>query len=152
MRNIKLAAWFLRIGFAFVFTYASIEMYVNPLNFLKYTPGFILDVFPINAFLYSFGVAELLLAVWLLTKWKSEYSSIISVMLMIGIIVFNPEHFQVLFRNVAIAFGGLALLMLETKHEITSENNSQILALYGRDSYASCQKGSVNGSYCCSKF
>ncbi len=123
MRNINLAAWFLRVGLAFVFTYASIEIFVNPQIFLKYTPGFLFNVFPVNAFLYSFGVGELLLALWLLTKWKSTYSSIISVLLMIGIIAFNPEHFQVLFRNVAIAFGALALLMLETPRKEASKSN-----------------------------
>ncbi len=115
MSNNKLAVWFLRVGLAFVFAYASYEICINPANFLKYTPQFILQIVPENLFLYSFGVAELALAVWLLTGWKPEYASIISVMLMVGIIAFNPEYFQILFRNVAIGFGGLALLMLESK-------------------------------------
>lgn len=127
MKSIKLAAWFLRVGLAFVFTYASIEMCINPQNFLKYTPSFIFEIFPVTEFLYSFGAAELILAVWILTKWKSEYSSIISVMLMVGIILFNLEHFQVLFRNVAIAFGGLALFMLEEKREMALENKVQVI-------------------------
>lgn len=117
MSKSKLAVWFLRVGLAFVFAYASYEICVNPANFLKYTPSFILNVVPENIFLYTFGVAELVLAVWLLTGWKAEYPSIISVMLMVGIIVFNPEYFQILFRNVAIGFGALALLMLETRHK-----------------------------------
>ena len=117
MSNNKLAVWFLRVGLAFVFAYASYEICVNPANFLKYTPKFILSIVPENMFLYTFGVAELVLAAWLLTGWKPEYPSIISVMLMVGIIVFNPEYFQILFRNVAIGFGGLALLMLETRHK-----------------------------------
>src|SRR6266851_1237297 len=104
MTNSKLAVWFLRVGLAFVFAYASYEICVNPANFLKYTPEFILNIVHENAFLYTFGVAELGLAVWLLIGWKPEYASIISVMLMVSIIVFNPEHFQVLFRNVAIGF------------------------------------------------
>lgn len=117
MSNNKLAVWFLRVGLAFVFAYASYEICVNPANFLKYTPKFILSIVPENMFLYTFGVAELVLAAWLLTGWKPEYPSIISVMLTVGIIVFNPEYFQILFRNVAIGFGGLALLMLETRHK-----------------------------------
>lgn len=115
MSNTKLAVWFLRVGLAFVFAYASYEICVNPANFLKYTPKFILDVVPHNLFLYTFGIGELFLAAWILTGWKAEYASIISVLLMVGIIVFNPEYFQILFRNVAIGFGGLALLMLEAK-------------------------------------
>ena len=111
----KLAIWFLRVGLAFVFAYASAEIYMNPANFLKYTPQFVFDIIPTNAFLYTFGVAELVLAAWILTGWKAEYPAIISVMLMVGIIVSNPEYFQILFRNVAIGFGALALLMLETR-------------------------------------
>ncbi len=118
MSNNKLAVWFLRVGLAFVFAYASYEICINPANFLKYTPQFILQVVPENLFLYTFGVAELALAVWLLTGWKAEYASIISVSLMVGIIAFNPEYFQILFRNVAIGFGGLALLMLESKSKL----------------------------------
>lgn len=120
MSKSRLAIWFLRVGLAFVFAYASYEICVNPANFLKYTPNFIFKFVPQNLFLYSFGVAEIALAAWLLTGWKAEYSSLISVMLMVGIIVFNPEYFQILFRNVAIGFGGMALLMLETaaKHKL----------------------------------
>lgn len=125
MSNSKLATWFLRVGLAFVFAYASVEIYLNPQNFLKYTPSFILDIVPVNLFLYSFGVAELLLSVWLLTGWKPEYPSIISVMLIAGIVVFNMEYFQILFRNVAIAFAGLALLMLETRHKNKQTASSQ---------------------------
>lgn len=117
MNNNMIAAWFLRIGLAFVFAYASIEIYVNPQNFLKYTPTFVFDLLPPDLFLFVFGGLELLLSIWILTKWKSEYAAVISVILMLGIIVFNMEHFQILFRNVAIAFGGLALLSLEAKKD-----------------------------------
>ena len=113
MNNNKLAVWFLRVGLAFVFAYASVEIYLNPTNFLKYTPDFVLNLVPIKPFLYSFGFAELALAAWLLTGYKPAYSSLISVMLMVAIIIFNPEHFGILFRNVAIGFGGLALLIID---------------------------------------
>ncbi|MCE5294331.1 MAG: hypothetical protein LLF94_06925 [Chlamydiales bacterium] len=124
MSNRKIAIWFLRVGLAFVFAYASYEICVNPENFLKYTPSFIFNFIPEKLFLYSFGVAEVALAAWLLTGWKAYYSSIISVMLMVGIIAFNPEHFQILFRNVAIGFGGLALLMLERSVSKQLKSNS----------------------------
>lgn len=117
MNKSKLAIWFLRIGLAFVFIYASIEIYLSPDNFLKYIPRYILDIIPINLFLHSFGIAEVLLAVWLLSGWKGQYPSFLSLVVMVGIVVFNMEYFQVLFRNVAIAFGALALLLLEMKVE-----------------------------------
>ena len=111
----EIAKWFLRIGLAFVFIYASIEIYLHPSNFIKYIPASIVNMVPMDLFLHSFGVIEIALALWLLSGWKGEYPSIISVGLIIGIVVFNMEYFQVLFRNVAIGFGGLALLVLEMK-------------------------------------
>ena len=120
MRPVDLAKYFLKIGLAFVFIYASVEIYLHPDNFLKYIPPFMMDFMPIDLFLDVFGVAEVLLAIWLLSGWKVQYPSIISFLLMVGIVVMNPEYFQVLFRNVAIGFGSLALAALEMARERTS--------------------------------
>ena len=115
-----IAKWLLRIGLAFVFIYASVEIYIHPDNFLKYIPKFMLDVLPIDLFLSSFGVLEVALAVWLLTGWKGEYPSFLSLLLIVGIVVFNMQHFQILFRNVAIGFGALALTVLERANNTKS--------------------------------
>lgn len=125
MTNSSIAVWFLRVGLAFVFAYASVEIFINPTNFIKYTPQFVLNIVPLKPFLYSFSVVEIVLSVWLLTGWKPEYPSIISVVLIVGIVVFNPEYFQILFRNVAIGFAGLALLMLETRKQKQNAATSQ---------------------------
>lgn len=109
----KLATGFLRMGLAFVFAYASFEIYLNPHNFLKYTPAFLLKLLPQDVFLYSFGIMEIVLAIWILTKWKSSLSSLVSLLLLLGIILFNLEHFSILFRNVAIATSALALFILD---------------------------------------
>jgi hypothetical protein len=117
MNQNQLAKWFLRIGMAFVLVYASVEIYVNPENFLKYVPKFMTNMVPLDLFLNSFGVIEVLLAVWLLSGWKGQYPSLLSALMMAGIVVFNMEYFQILFRNVAIGFGGLALIALELANE-----------------------------------
>jgi hypothetical protein len=115
MSNTSFAKWLLRIGIAFVYVYAAVEIYLHPDNFLKYVPKVILDYVQLDLFLLVFGVLEIVLSVWLLSGWKGHYSSIISVVMIAGIVVFNPEYFQILFRNVAIGFGGLALLVLELR-------------------------------------
>src|ERR1700733_9502936 len=115
MNNNKLAMYLLRIGMAFVLLYASFEIYVHPTNFLKFVPPFIVDLVPLQPFLDFFGVAEVFLALWLLSGWKGAYPALLSVLMVIGITVCNTEYFQGLFRNVAMAFGGLALLALEAK-------------------------------------
>ena len=117
MIGYKLAKWFLRIGLAFVFVYASVEIHIHPDNFLKYIPDFVFNLIPVQLFLPVFGVAEVGLAVWLLSGWKGHYPSLLSVLMIVGITAFNMEYFQILFRNVAIGFGGLALVVLELVKE-----------------------------------
>jgi hypothetical protein len=121
MDNNRLATVLLRIGLAFVLVYASVEIYIHPENFLKYIPKLILQSVPINHFLDSFGIIEVMLAVWLLSGWKGHYPSFLCVLMMVGIVAFNMEHFNVLFRNVAIAFGGMALVFLELKKTKTPQ-------------------------------
>lgn len=113
LTNNKLAVFFLRFGLAFVLVYATIEIYNHPENFLKYVPKAIVNMVPVSLFLDLLGVSEVVLALWLLSGWKGQYASFLTVLMMVGIVVCNMEHFQILFRNVAIAFGGLSLIMLE---------------------------------------
>jgi uncharacterized membrane protein YphA (DoxX/SURF4 family) len=120
----NVATYLLRVGLSFVLLYASVEVYIHPANFLKYVPKFIFDIIPQQLFLDVFAVAEIILSVWLLSGWKGKYPALISVLLMVGIIAFNTEYFQILFRNVAIAFGGLALVALEQAREKISEKVS----------------------------
>jgi len=117
MNSERLAKYFLRIGLAFVFIYASVEIYLSPDNFLKYVPNQLLDMIPLDTFLIVFGIAEIALAVWLISGWKGHYPSFLSFLMMAGIVAFNMEYFQVLFRNVAIGFGSLALVVLELNHQ-----------------------------------
>jgi hypothetical protein len=121
MRSNQIAKYFLRAGLAFVFIYATIEIYLAPHNFIKYVPVFMMDLVPVNLFLPAFGVIELLLAFWLLSGWKGAYPSFISFCMMAGIVACNMEYFNVLFRNVAIGFGSLALVALELTKEKTSK-------------------------------
>lgn len=123
MNNDKLAKCLLRFGLAFVLVYAAFEVYNNPTNFLKYVPKIILDIVPIDLFLVGFGIIEIILAAWLLSGWKGQIPSMLSFFMMAGIIAFNMEHFHILFRNVAIGFGCLALVALETNNgEKTTES------------------------------
>ncbi len=114
------AKWLLRVGLAFVYGYASIEVYINPINFLKYIPPSVVQIVPLNIFLTLFSIFEILLTLWLLSGKKTEYAAIISAFLMLAIIIPNTEFFSVLFRNVAIGFASLALAMLDYKSHSTT--------------------------------
>lgn len=113
MKNIKIAKNLLRLGFAFVLLYATVEIYMNPENFLKYVPDFVTQIIPVNLFLFLFAIFELVLMGWLLSGWQTKYSALLFFLLMVGIIVTNLQYFNVLFRNVAIAFSALALAALD---------------------------------------
>ena len=115
MNKISAARWFLRLGLAFVFTYAAIEVYLNPDAFLKYVPDFVQSILPVNSFLPIFGAFEVFLVLWLLSPWLVRYAALVAFAMMIGIVFSNFEYFSVLFRNVAIGFAALALAVLEWK-------------------------------------
>ncbi len=113
MNQILKSSKILRWGLAFVFVYATIEIFVHPANFLKYTPSFITLLIPLKFFLIGFACFEVLLALWLISGYKTQYAALISFFLLIGIVFLNLGHFQVLFRNVAIAAASLSLYILD---------------------------------------
>lgn len=111
--NINIARWFLRFGLAFVYGYAAIEMQINPDNFLKYVPPLMQTIIPLDIFLITFGIFEILLTLWLISGKRTEYAGLISFFLMVGIMIPNVTYFNILFRNVAIALASLALTALD---------------------------------------
>ena len=114
-RNVDAARWLLRVGLAFVYGYASVEMRLNPGNFLKYVPAFVQNIVPINIFLLVFGIFEAAFALWLLSGKFTQYAGVISFILMMAIIFPNLDFLSVLFRNFAIAFASLALTVLDLR-------------------------------------
>jgi uncharacterized membrane protein YphA (DoxX/SURF4 family) len=111
--RLRLARLLLRIGLAVVFSYAALEAFTNPAAFLKYIPDFIVGFINTDIFLPIFGAAEVFLTIWLLTGYRIRYAAIMAFFLMAAIVGFNPEYFNILFRNIAIGFAALALALLE---------------------------------------
>lgn len=120
----NIAKWCLRVGLAFVYLYASVEIFIAPEKFLKYIPQFMMTAIPTEIFLPAFAVIEVVLAAWLMSGWKCEYPSLLSVLMMAGIVAFNMDYFSILFRNVAIGFGAMALVALELIREQTKSQKS----------------------------
>ena len=110
--RVRLARIFLRSGLAFVFLYAALEMSYSPENFLKYVPDVMERIIPPLYFLPAFAVSEVALAAFLFSGVKERYAAYAAFGFITGITFFNIGHFSVLFRNVAIAFGALALAAL----------------------------------------
>jgi uncharacterized membrane protein YphA (DoxX/SURF4 family) len=117
-KRLNLARLSLRIGLATVFGFAAFEALSAPDVFLTYIPDFITQLIETEKFLPIFGAAEIVLALWLLSGFKTRYAAVVSFFLMAAIVGFNTDYFNILFRNIAIGFAALALALLEEVNTI----------------------------------
>ncbi|OGE84442.1 MAG: hypothetical protein A2846_02665 [Candidatus Doudnabacteria bacterium RIFCSPHIGHO2_01_FULL_49_9] len=111
----RLISFLLRIGLASVFLYAALAAFMDPDTWANFLPKFLRDMFPdqIRYFLMAFSLYELaLVAVLLLDKFV-YWAAIFSALTMVGILVFNAQGMDVIFRDVAIMFMAAALAVLK---------------------------------------
>jgi uncharacterized membrane protein YphA (DoxX/SURF4 family) len=104
----KSADWLLRIALAFSFLYPPINAWTNPFSWSGYIAKFALAAWPWGdlSLLHTFGVAEIVLAVWLLSGWRIWIPATLMGLILVVIVATNPGQFEVLFRDLSIA--GLA--------------------------------------------
>lgn len=100
----------LRLGLAFVFAYAAISAFVTPRDWVGFLPTMMTDIVDADLLLKFFSTFELLLAAWLLSGVYVRLAGLVSALMMIGIVVTNPSVFIVSFRDIGLAFAGLALV------------------------------------------
>lgn len=103
-----LPAWLLRMGLAFVFLYAGAAMIINPLDFMGYIPT-VIGGRSATILLHAFAVYEFVLAAALLSRRFAYHASLAAVLTLTTITLTNLGSFEVLFRNVAIAFAAASL-------------------------------------------
>lgn len=111
----RMVSFLLRIGLASVLLYAALASFMDPDTWASFLPKFLRDAFPdqIKLFLFGFSVYELLLVCVLLLDKYVYQAAILSALTMIGILVFNAQGMDVIFRDVAIMFMALALAVLK---------------------------------------
>ena len=107
-----LVSFFLRAGLAVVFLYAGIASLISPENWVGFIPQFIQNNFPTSILLILFSVYEISISLWLLSNKKILYASILSSATMLLIIIFNFSVFDVVFRDIAILFMAISLVIL----------------------------------------
>ncbi len=116
----------LRIALAFAFLYPAIDAFFDPATWLGYFPNFVTDAFHTIAIplklsdvvlLHSFGVLEIVLAVWVLFGKRVRVPALIMALMLFIIVGLNldPSNFSVLFRDVSIAFAALALASIDKR-------------------------------------
>jgi len=105
----KLVILFLRLSIASVFLYAAIAATIQPYNWIAFLPQFLTVLAPAKILLTGFSLFQLILALWILSGWKSLYSSVVAGLTLLAIISANWGDIDVLFRDFAIFFASLAL-------------------------------------------
>jgi len=113
--KLVLISFFLRLGLAIVFLYASISSFVTPTSWMGFVPLFIRNVIPGNIFLTIFSIYEIILSLWLLSNKKIYYASILSALTILLIIFPNISQLDIIFRDIPIFFSAAALAILNYK-------------------------------------
>ena len=109
MEKEKLVSLFLRLGLAFSFFYAAIASFVNPEVWIGFFPEFLRNI---NGIATVFSIYELILGGWLLSGKKVFYAAILSALTMFGIVIFNFNAMDIVFRDVSILLAAIALAVL----------------------------------------
>ena len=113
----RIANLALRIGVAFALLYPPLNALIDPLAWIGYFPPFMRGFVPDEVLLHAFGIVEVIMALWILSGWRIFWPSAAATVMLVGIVVFNPTNFQVLFRDLAIAASIFALAVVSWRHE-----------------------------------
>ena len=114
--NQKTFAFFLlRSAIASVFGYAAIASFVTPDNWIGYFPLFLRHIIPQSILLTFFSVYELILAVWLLVGKFIFIAAILAAVTLSGIIIFNIDQLDIVFRDFTIILAALSLAVFTYK-------------------------------------
>ena len=116
MEKNKLASLLLRLGIAFSFIYAAVSAFFNPTNWIGYIPDFLTLGLDKLVFLKIHSAVDLLLGLWLLSGRKEFYASIVSAVVLFGIVVLNTGQMEIVFRDISILFASLALTVMSYKN------------------------------------
>ncbi len=108
----KLISFFLRMGLTIVFLYASIAILLNPSVWLGFIPSWLTNIIPEKIFLITHVIMNLIIGIWLLTGKKQFYASLIASLSLTVIIIFNLRVLDIIFRDIAILFSAISLMIL----------------------------------------
>jgi hypothetical protein len=102
----------LRLGVAFAFLFPPVNAFIDPYSWVGYFPTVIRDIGPEMLLLHLFGIIEVAIGLWILSGKRIFYPSVAAVVILALIVLTNLGDFQVLFRDVSVAFAALALAVL----------------------------------------
>jgi len=109
---INLASFLIRIGLAMSFLYAATAALLDPSSWIGFLPAWIKMLVPAEVALFTFSIFQSLLALWLLSGWRTFIAAIISAGFIFLIIVQNLGALDIIFRDLAILCSTIALALL----------------------------------------
>ncbi len=112
MKKEHLVNFLLRAGLAFVFLYAGISIIANSNSWIGFIPSFFDKFVSRYAILYIHAGFDILLGAWLLSGKKIFYAAVLCSLNLLGVILFNLGSLDILFRDIALIFASLALVVL----------------------------------------
>ena len=98
-----------RVGVAFAFLYPPFDALANPDSWIGYFPHVMRGFVPDLVLLHGFGLLEVVIALWLLSGIKIFWPALAATVLLLAIVFFNYQDFEVVFRDLSIAAASLAL-------------------------------------------
>lgn len=107
-----LVSFFLRVSLATVFLYAAVASFLDPFSWVGFLPQWLRNVFPETILLPLFSIYEMIVALWLLSGKKILYSAVLSGVTLLAIIVTNIAALDIVFRDTAIFFSAVSLVIL----------------------------------------
>lgn len=114
MQREKFARLVLRLGLAFAFLYASIAGFLDPASWTGFFPDWLTGLVPLapEMLLLAFGIGEVILASLILFLPRPFVPALIAVALLVTMVVSNLPQLDILFRDISLAAGALALAFL----------------------------------------
>ena len=107
------AHYLARLGLAFAFLFPPLSALFDPFSWMSYFPRFVRGIVPDLLLLHAFGLVEVIIALWILSGRKIFVPCIAAAALLLAIVVFNLNDFDILFRDVALALFALSLAVAE---------------------------------------
>ena len=100
----------LRIALAFAFLYPAYGFWKNPTDWIGYVPQFVKTVgIPEGTLVLLLAVFHLAIALWILSGWRIFIPSLVAVAFLFGVVFFNANQIDILFRDISLALASLAL-------------------------------------------
>lgn len=93
----------LRIGVAIAFIYPAVEAIFYPNSWVGFFPPWIRSL-PLDTelLLHLFGLSEVVIAVWILVARRIFIPSVLAIIYLLFIVLFNWKFMDLLFRDIAL--------------------------------------------------